>query len=71
MFIPDPNYYPSLISDPGSHPGSRIQKQQQKRGRKKIVAIPFFVTTNFTKLKIILFLNAEEKKNLAQLLRII
>jgi hypothetical protein len=41
--------------------GSRIQKQQQKRGVKKIVVIPFFVAKNFTKLKIILFLNAEEK----------
>jgi hypothetical protein len=31
------------------HPGSRIQKQQQKRGvKKKLVVIPFFVATNFT-----------------------
>ncbi len=29
--IPDPDFYPSRISDPGS----RIQKQQQKRGVKK------------------------------------
>jgi hypothetical protein len=31
MFIPDPDFYPSRISDPGS----RIQKQQQKREVKK------------------------------------
>jgi hypothetical protein len=42
MFIPD------LVS--------RIQNQQQKRGKKKFVIIPFFVATYFTKLKIILFL---------------
>jgi hypothetical protein len=45
-----------------SHPGSRIQKQQQKRGVKKIFVIPFFVTTNFTKLKIILVLKCWRKK---------
>jgi hypothetical protein len=31
MFIPDPDFYPSRIPDLGS----RIQKQQQKRGVKK------------------------------------
>jgi hypothetical protein len=31
MFIPDPDFYPSRILDLGS----RIQKQQQKRGVKK------------------------------------
>jgi hypothetical protein len=61
MFIPDPDFYPFRIPDLGS----RIQKQQQKRELKKIVVKPFFVATNFTKLKIILFLNAEEK-NLGQ-----
>ncbi len=42
-----------------THPGSRIQKQQQKRGVKKFVFIPFNVATNFTKLNItgILVLN--------------
>jgi hypothetical protein len=46
--IPDPDFYPSWIPDP---------KKQQKRGaKKKFVVIPFFVATNFTKLKIILFL---------------
>jgi hypothetical protein len=65
MFIPDPDFYPSRIPDPGSPRipdlGSRIQKQQQKRGVKKICCHTFFVATNFTKQKIILFLNAEEQ----------
>jgi hypothetical protein len=40
-----------------THPGSRIQKQQQKRGvKKKLVFITFYVATNFTKLHIILVL---------------
>ncbi len=41
----------SWISDPGSqNPDlrSRIKKQKQMRGVKKIVVIPFFVATNFT-----------------------
>ncbi len=42
--------------------GSQIQKQQQKRGLKKFVVIPFFVATNFTKLNIILFLKCWRKK---------
>jgi hypothetical protein len=50
--ITDPDVYSSRIPDLGS----RIQKQQQKRGVKKLVVIPFFVALNFTKLKIILFL---------------
>ncbi len=37
------------------HLGSRIQKQQQKRG--KVIVLPFFAATNITKLKIILFLS--------------
>jgi hypothetical protein len=42
--------------------GSRTQKPQQKRGVKKIVVIPFFVATNFTKnLKLFYFWNDEEK----------
>ncbi len=57
MFIPDP--------------GSRTQKQHQKeRGEKKFIVIPFFVATNFTKLKIISFFNVEEK-NLANFKKII
>jgi hypothetical protein len=46
MFIPDPDFYPS---------GSRIQKQQQKRGVKNTVVKSFLVATNITNLKIILF----------------
>jgi hypothetical protein len=49
-----------IFTHPGSRipdPGSRIQKQQQKRGsEKKLVVILFFVATNFTKFNIILFL---------------
>jgi hypothetical protein len=50
--IPDPDFYPSRIPDLGS----RIQKQQQKRGEKKFVVIPFYVAINFTKLNITLVL---------------
>jgi hypothetical protein len=50
-------YPASQISDLGS----RIQKQQQKRGVKKNLLSHFFVVTNFTKSNIILFWNAEEK----------
>jgi hypothetical protein len=53
MFIPDPDFYPSRIPDLGS----RIQKQQEKRGlENKFFHTFFFVAPNFTKLKIILFL---------------
>jgi hypothetical protein len=56
-----------FIPDPGS--GSRIQifthpwsKNSNKReGWKKIVVIPFYVDTNFTKLKIILVLKCRRK----------
>ncbi len=42
--------------------GSRIQKQQQRRGvKKKFVVIPFYVATNITKLKIILVLKCWRK----------
>ncbi len=61
-FIPDPDFYPFRIPDLGS----RIQKQQQKRGVKKnLLSKPFFVATNFTKLKIILFFKCW-RKNLGQ-----
>jgi hypothetical protein len=43
MFIPDPEFYPSRIPDP-------------KTATKKLIFIPCFVATYFTKLKIILFL---------------
>ncbi len=85
--IPDPDFYPSRILDPGSRipdpgsripdpgsrisdpgsrisdPGSRIHKQQLKGGvKKKIFSKFFFVATNFTKCKIILFFNCSRKK---------
>jgi len=47
--IPDPDFYPSRIPDLGS----RIQKQQQKRGVKKNL---------LSKLKIILVLKCRRKK---------
>ncbi len=54
MFIPDPGSWFLPITDLGS----RIQKQQQKRGvENKFVIILFFVVTNFTKLNLILFFN--------------
>jgi hypothetical protein len=48
MFIPDPDFYPSRsrIPDP--------KTATKERGKKKLVVIPFYVATNFTKLKIIL-----------------
>jgi hypothetical protein len=40
--IPDPDFYPSRIPDP--------KTATKERGEKKIVVIPCFVATNFTKL---------------------
>jgi hypothetical protein len=60
--IPDPDFYPSRIPDPGSwipDPGSRIPDPKtvtKERGEKKFVIILFVVVTNFTKLNIMLFL---------------
>ncbi len=51
--IPDPGFFPSLIPDP--------KTATKERGEKKFVVIPFFVATNSTKFKIILFLNCWEK----------
>ncbi len=48
-----------------THPGYRIQKLQQKRGIKKLLSYLFFIVTNFTKLKIILFFKCK-RKNLGQ-----
>jgi hypothetical protein len=47
MFIPDPDFYPSRISDP--------KTATKERGEKK------FVVTNFTKLKTILVLKCWKK----------
>jgi hypothetical protein len=54
MFIPDPDVYPSRISDP--------KTAIKERSEKKLVFIPFFVAINFTKLKIVLFLECRRKK---------
>jgi hypothetical protein len=53
MFIPDPDFYPSRIPDPGSRiPDPKTATKE--RGEKKFVVITFYVATNFTKLQIIL-----------------
>ncbi len=49
MFIPDPDFYPSRILI-FTHPGSRIQKQQQKRGVKKNICQTFFWSHKFHKI---------------------
>ncbi len=54
--ILDPDFYPSRIPDLVSRiPDPKTATKE--RGEKKIVVIPCFVATNFTKLKIILCLN--------------
>jgi hypothetical protein len=46
-----------------THPGSRIQKQVEKRGvKKKNFFKHFFVATNFTKCKTIFFFELLKKK---------
>jgi hypothetical protein len=61
MFIPDPDFCPSQIPIPNI--GSRIQKQQQKRGVKKnLLPYFFFVATKITKLKITLTFELVKKK---------
>jgi hypothetical protein len=49
MFIPDPDFYSSWIPDPKTVTKWRVKKR-------KLVVIPFLVTTKFTKFKNILFL---------------
>jgi hypothetical protein len=44
------NVYPGSRILTFVHPGFRIQQQQQKRG-KKFAVLPFFVASNFIKLK--------------------
>jgi hypothetical protein len=45
--IPDPDFYPARILDPGS----QIQKQQQKRGVKKNLLSYFFCSHKFHKIE--------------------
>ena len=56
FWIPDPDFYPSQIPDPGSNYSNKGE------GWKKNWCHTFFVATNFTKLKIILFLKCWRKK---------
>jgi hypothetical protein len=42
--IPDPDFYPSRISDP--------KTATKERGEKKLVVITFYVATNFTNLQL-------------------
>jgi hypothetical protein len=49
MFIPDPDFYPSRT--PALGLGTRIQKQQQKRGVKKISCHTFFCSHKFHKIE--------------------
>jgi hypothetical protein len=51
--VPDPNFYPSRISDP---------TKATKEDWEKICCHTFFVAKNFTKLKIIYFRTGREKK---------
>ncbi len=66
--IPDPDFYPSQIPDPGSRipdPGSWIPDPKtvpKERDEKNFVIILFSIVTNFTKLNIMLFLKSERKK---------
>jgi hypothetical protein len=46
--IPDPDFYPSRIPNPGSRIPD-LKTGTKESGEKKI-ALPFFVATNFTKL---------------------
>jgi hypothetical protein len=48
--LPYPDFYPSRIPDP--------KTATKERGEKKIVVIPFYLATNFTKLNIILVLKS-------------
>jgi hypothetical protein len=53
--IPDPDFYPSRIPDPGSRiPDPKTPTKD--RGEKFFFVKPYFVATNFTKVNIILFL---------------
>jgi hypothetical protein len=65
------DFYPGSRTLILVHPGSRIQKQQQRRRVKKICCPTFFCSHNITKLKIILFFEQVKKKLWANLQRII
>ncbi len=54
MFIQDPDFFSSRITDP--------KTATKERGEKKFVVITFFVVTNFTNFKAIYFLKCLRKK---------
>ncbi len=56
--IPDPDFYPSRIPDLGS----RIQKQQQKRGVKKNCCHTFFCSYKFRKIEYYFIFKMPNKK---------
>jgi hypothetical protein len=61
MFIPDPDFYPSRISDPGSNSNNNRERWE------KIFVLTFFVATMVTKLKKKYFRTTGKKKtNLSQ-----
>ncbi len=64
MFIPNPGSWFLPIPDPGSRISDPGSKNSSKREgwKKNLVVIPFYVATNFTKLKIILVLKWWRKK---------
>jgi hypothetical protein len=72
--IPDPDFYPSRIPDPGSRisdPGSRIQKQQQKREVKKISCHTFLCSQKCHKILNYFSFEVLKKKIWANFQRII
>ncbi len=72
--IPDPDFYPSRIPDPGSRisdPRSRIQKQQQKREVKKISCLTFLCSHKFHKIVNYFSFEVLKKKIWANFQRII
>jgi hypothetical protein len=64
MFIPDPDFYPSRIPDPGYRIPDPKSATKERSG-KKICCHTFFVATNFTKLKIILIFEMLKEKSWA------
>jgi hypothetical protein len=68
--IPDPEFYPSRISDPGS----RIKDPKtgtKERGEKKFVVIPFFCSHKFHKIENYFIFEMLKKKFWANFQRII
>ncbi len=79
-WIPDHDFYPSRMPDPGSRipdpgsrisdPGSRIQKQQQKRGVKKNISHNFLCSHKFHKIVNYFSFKVPQKKTWANFQRI-